>query len=82
MSATAANQPETPINAQQPILCGNSAEVSHPAEVSVSLATTAVTQHGNLQTIKTSPSISSQNCDEVSYEKTTSIVFPTLMRMV
>ena len=69
-TATAANQPETPINAQQPILCGNSAEVSHPAEVSVSLTTTAVTpQHGNLQNIKSSPSISLQNCDEVSYEK-------------
>ena len=69
-TATAANQPETPINAQQPILCGNSAEISHPAEVSVNLTTTTVTpQHGNLQNIKTSPSIDLQNCDEVSYEK-------------
>ena len=69
-TATAANQPETPSNAQQPILCGNSAEISHPAEVSVSLTTTTVTpQHGNLQNIKTSPSIDLHNCDEVSYEK-------------
>ena len=70
-TATAANQPETLINTQQPILCENSAEISQPAEVSVNLTTTTVRtpQHGNPQNIKTSPSIDLQNCDEVTYEK-------------
>ena len=68
-TATAANQPETPTNAQQLILCENLTEISQPAEASENLMTTTVTsQCGSPQNINTLPSTDLQNCDEVMYE--------------
>ena len=83
-TATAANQPETPINAQQPILCGNSAEISHPAEVSVSLTTTTVTPSMAIfRTSKLHHLLTYRTVMKSPMRrKTTSMVFPTLMRMV
>ena len=53
-TATAASQPETPINAQQPILCENLADISQPAEASENFMTTTVTSQRGSPQINTS----------------------------